>query len=314
MFFKKTAPPLLATLQCLAFTPEPGQSYVTVQHHGGRLGDHIIMNLQALYTARKLGIPYLLWPASKKPYLYAELDRLVISTCGEHLSLFRNEEKLFKRHVVIRSLPKKVTPDTLYLVPYGGGIPKIGKSEARKLLAPLEPLQQVEVPLGHISVAIHIRTGGGRGIGKRTFMDNPVNQRKFPHKFISRLGYNHYMRGLKKVRSLFPEQKLYIHLFTDDLRPEQLVEKLKVALPEENLCWGWRKEGNFHEHNVIEDFHDMARFDCLIRPDSNMSGMAEYIGSHCIVIGPCGAKVSSQRCQALKQRLAEKTIPQPPAS
>ena len=47
---------------------------------------------------------------------------------------------------------------------------------------------------------------------------------------------------------------------------------------------------NNHHSNVLEDFFEMARFDCLIRPDSNYSIMAEKIADYKIVISPLSYK------------------------
>jgi len=314
---KKLLSIFLVCTQLHAQSLDPMQSYVATKKHGGRLGDQIIINLQAITASKEMGIPYLHRP-------FAGSDQLALSSCGQWLT--PEEENLFRRQTTLRSLPlsrktnsRNVAPHCLYLVPHGSRVPIVGKAEARKLLAPISPIPKIDIPPDCVSVAVHVRTGGGRGIengqNRRELMDHPANQRRFPQRFVSKLGYGFYTRSLKRLRHIFKNQKLYVHLFTDDKNPKQIIEKLSSALGDENIYFGCREEGNRYDKNVIEDFHGMTQFNCLIRPDSNMSRMAEYISNHCVVICPGGCKTSHRACKKLKQRLRQKSAtPQTPAS
>ena len=304
---------IFACLPCLAFTPEPGKSYVAASHCAGRFGDKVIAHLRAITAAHRLGLPYLFRP-------YPGLEKLALSTYGEHIC--REDEKLFDRVVYPNSLPAcrkghsaSAQTSTLYKVRLcSSGIPMVSRGVAKKLLAPIVPLEQVVIPEGCVSVAVHIRTGGEKGIengeNKPWLMDHPRNQHRFPRKFIQRLGYGPYINGLRRIRRIFRQEKLYVHIFTDDKRPGVLAERIRCALKDPNMSFDYRLEGNHHSKNVVEDFYNMTRFNCLIRPDSNLSKMAEYIGHHAIILGPGCSRISTRACASLKQHLQQTASPQ----
>jgi hypothetical protein len=88
----------------------------------------------------------------------------------------------------------------------------------------------------------------------------------------------------------YPEKKIYIHIFTDDEPPEKIVDYLKKQVQNHPVTYGYRKEKNKHNRHVLEDFFAMMQFDVLIRPISNFSKMAEYLGNHSLVITPVSFK------------------------
>lgn len=85
------------------------------------------------------------------------------------------------------------------------------------------------------------------------------------------------------------KKPLYVFLFTDDRAPEMLVAEIKKWVGDRDIVFDWRKSGNSHDSNVLEDFVNMQRFDCMIRSQSNLSYMAARLGALQVEIEPYGA-------------------------
>lgn len=60
----------------------------------------------------------------------------------------------------------------------------------------------------------------------------------------------------------------------------------KVAIEEKNIVFGCREIGNHWKANVLQDFFEMMRFDCLIRPESNFSIAASLMKDYKVLIKP----------------------------
>lgn len=142
-------------------------------------------------------------------------------------------------------------------------------------LQPLDKVNTVTPPEGYISVALHIRRGGGfdDDIG---FIHSPL---KFPP-------WNFYIDQLREVRKRLPDEHLYIYIFTDDQNPHELSKKLEEELHDLHLTFDYRSSTNRHDMNVLEDFFSLFNFDCLIRPQSNFSIVPGKLHRYMIQICP----------------------------
>lgn len=131
---------------------------------------------------------------------------------------------------------------------------------AQEMLSARAELRLTRPPKDKLSIAMHVREGGGYDING--FAHFPV---KFPP-------LSFYVEGLKAVLERFPKEPIYCYLFTDALDPEGLVLNILKELPDaKNIEFAYRKENNIHDANVLEDFFSLFEFDVLIRPDSNFS-------------------------------------------
>ena len=63
---------------------------------------------------------------------------------------------------------------------------------------------------------------------------------------------------------------------------QNLEQKLKI-LTSNSIA---ESQNNGPNNNVLEDFFAMTEFDCLIRPDSNYSTVAEILGDYMLVMHP----------------------------
>ncbi len=200
-------------------------------------------------------------------------------------------------------------------------------AEIKKMLQPIIPLPKITLPKDKITVAVHVRKGGGydpplSSIQYYTnnmqdsqldvidsdidmlasccdahnsrldvihYYQNPssyysdIADKKWPPRFPPE---QYYVDQIKRISKLFDNAPLFIHIFTDDQNPSRLVNKIKKEVNKDNITFSCRSHGNMYNLNVIEDFYNMSRFDCLIRPASHFSLAAQLLGDHKIIIYP----------------------------
>jgi len=278
-----------------------GKSAVTYTFSWGRFGDRLMSYVHAKWISYKYDFQLLY-----KPFMFS--DQLVLS---ERERLFKQRDVKSFKHVV--SVPKgeQISFDgnnILYIIPYFSEYLKNKNGECKRYLVtvdwsdecflqilrafiqPKMPLKIVRVPKNCITVAIHIRTGGGydRLLGER---------QKTAGMVYSDVGFplNHprdefYIKQIKKVSELFFNKSIYLYIFTDDLYPQRILSKYKKSVDKPNITFDCRKNGNRHDRNVLEDFFSMQQFDCIIRPNSNYSVIAAKMGYNWLTIFPVDYK------------------------
>jgi hypothetical protein len=95
-----------------------------------------------------------------------------------------------------------------------------------------------------------------------------------------------YKDQIRHIYDLLKQQPLYVHIFTDDKDPVKLMQECQEFTKDLNIEYGCRTDSNTHDSNVIKDFFEMTKFDCLIRPESNFSIVAAKISDFMIEISP----------------------------
>jgi len=246
----------------------------------GRFGDHVLTYIKSKYLAYKYKLPFYYFP-------FEYCDDLMISELEKKLT--DDVKKGFKKFVKVSGGHKiKRNANHLYASTLGSRVgnyrDKKFLKELRKTLAPIEPIEEPNIPEGRISVAVHVRKGGG--------YDRPLLSRRrwtsyadknFPFKFPPD---KYYIDQIKKLYEILNKRPMHVHIFTDDRAPEKIVEKYKKALKITSITFSCREKGNYHNKNVLQDFFAMTRFDCLIRSKSHFSVCADIIGDFAIVISP----------------------------
>ena len=145
----------------------------------------------------------------------------------------------------------------------------------RKMIAPLKTLECIFPPKGQVSVAIHVREGGGY---------DPSNLSSYaPHKSPP---FCFYSICLNKVLEMLGERHIFCFIFTDAKDPGPIVQRLKKEIPADYPISFHYRESNSHKDNVLEDFFSFQNFDILIRPDSNFSIVPALLHSFAIVCSP----------------------------
>ena len=268
----------------------------------GRHGDHIVTYLKAKWLSYKYNIPLLYKPFkysdkltmhqseqgwnkniggsfAKKIRVKNEADinvNLEVPTLFEIESTVRLHDEYDENHLplpddfrifLVRSLFESIVKNHEF------------KQEVQKILTPVYDVPLIEFPEDCISVAMHIRTGGAYTKDKRF-----VNQQGL--RFCKE---QFYINQLIYLSELLDDCPLFVWIFTDDADPQALCERIEVACNKPNILFGCRTEGNHFERNVIEDMWCMSKFDCLIRPNSHFSFVAQLMGNHKIIISPYNA-------------------------
>ena len=286
---------------------------VTYWWCGGRFGDKIIYYTFAKWISYKFNIPLLF-----KPFQYSSMLRL-----GREEKKFSEEAEEFEEGVV----PIKGEQDIIgheqenVIFEEGeGGFFHIGgrfeveriieyilqdqyfMTELKNMLQPVVPLPTIMLPQNKITVAVHIRKGGGFDQQLGSIQHYPINivspshyypvdivndrfyaDRRWPRKFPPE---QYYVDQIKKISTLLDDVPLFMHIFTDDRNPSRLVNRIKKAVNKTNITFSCRHKGNVHNVHVVEDFYNMACFDCLIRSGSNFGLAAQLLGNHKIIIYP----------------------------
>lgn len=248
-------------------------SAVTFELNGGRFGDNLLSYSRAKWLSHQYGIPLMLYPF---PY-------------SDQLMLYEQERMLciddFDRVVRLPSSGKytlKKDNNTLYINHWHTKVSidwndPVFIAELKQLIMPRYEVQKVVVPQGYVSVAVHVRNGGGYGA------DTPQEQERCPLRFVPD---EFFIAQIERIAQMHEGQQLYVYIFTDHKQPAVLAEKFSNALNDENIIIDYQKAENGHNMNVLEDFFSMMQFDCLIRPGSHFSRFVERLGNASLSIYP----------------------------
>ncbi len=275
----------------LLWTFEIHAQAVTYEFSGGRFGDNLIAYLHAKWFAYQHDVPLLY-----KPFDYSSdlvLDEKEIRYGNKR---FLKEQGVFylkKTHIKTWPFLSKIPfLSMLYVCPYFPeeeiecrkgrffSFPVDWKEEgfrkiAREMIAPKEPLSLIIPPTGVISIAMHVREGGGFDRD----LENQMPLKAPPKEF--------YIAGLRYMVTSFPGRSFYCYIFTDAKNPAALAEDFQKALPQEiQIEFAYRQEENRHDANVLEDFFSLFHFDLLIRPQSNFSIVPSLLHDYAIVYSP----------------------------
>ena len=268
----------------ILFASHLSAAWISYGCTGGRFGDHLLIYLRAKWLSYRYEIPLLYIPFIYSSELVLD-DREILYD----QRLFRGLAKVTMRAGVHPHRSCPVIYDSLYFPAFReesgaagwGGVdvdwkdPKF-RQIALELLAPKQPLNLTRPPPGSISIAVHVREGGGFDTDHTRFHD-PIKLPPLPF----------YKEALLKVLALFPDRPIYCHLFTDAIDVQAVAEKVFSDLPQNGLLqFEYRREGNHHTKHVLEDFFSLFSFDVLIRPRSNFSIIPSFLHDYAILVYP----------------------------
>jgi len=243
-----------------------GEAFITKEWHGDdRLGDQIILYMTSQAIAKQFGFTYLHRPFDYSDQFLLERD----AWCPENPESYFDEvvevSDVTQFGKIKRSITRKSDKQVLYVVKWSMLIALLSRQNKaffrsmRKKMAPNFELQHARLPHNAVTVALHVRTGGG--------YDSEEVMATFPNKFpdpVSALPY------LNTVVNQAGSKKVYVYVFTDDRDPLSIVQRIEPLLKRPNVVFDCRREGNAHDKNVLEDFFFMMKFDYLIRPSLSM--------------------------------------------
>lgn len=260
-------------------------SAITYDFSGGRFGDNLLTYLHAKSFALQQNKMLLYKPFEYSSELIMDIEELKFS---EEARKFRYLVNLDRNY--IRFINKN---DIIFVCPYFPEIqwelnrqsyftwnvnwkdPKF-REIARRMISPKNPLELTFPPKEKISIAIHMREGGG-------FDDE---EHKFNHP-LKTPPVTFYADCLKKVLQEFPQNIFHCHVFTDAIDPKLWIEKMLKDVPgHERIDFHYREVGNRHNSSVLEDFFSLFNFDILIRAESNYSIVPSLIHDYSLVYYP----------------------------
>lgn len=256
---------------------------ITYSFGGGRLGDNLYTYAEARWLAHSKGLEFFY-----RPFEYSQF----LNMHRTHKN-YRDHNHLRIKSTTDINIIDSEQVDNLYVIS-----PFISNNHINwddpafynmleMEISPMDDIPPVEVPSGHICIGLHVRRGGG--------FDNPLKQKsalinsklededdndayadvQYPNRFPPD---SFFISQLKYILDRFPERNLYVHIFSDDPRPDLIAEKYHKMLPSSNITYGYRKDANKHNANVLNDFFMISRCDIVIRADSFFSEMACHVG------------------------------------
>ncbi len=269
---------------------------VTYTLSGGRLGDNLVAYAHAKWVSYRYGIPILYRPFHMSN-LFVFDDVEMIWT--EEVEKKFNIRVEFKQSNKIDEFIQKVFffDKVLYIIPYfpesrwelvanahrSPYFPYFAtdwkdpgfRALLKRLIAPKTPVAPMILPQNKITVALHLRKGGG--------YDDANAALGFPLKFPPD---EFYMEQLRNLYYKLNEQPLYVHLFTDEQDPGAIEVIYQNAFSDLNIEFGCRKKGNRWDANVVEDLFALTQFDCAIHGESNFPTVASFLADYEVEIVP----------------------------
>ncbi len=273
---------------------------VTYFWGGGRFGDKIISYTVAKFISYKFNIPLLL-----KPFKYSLMLRLgreekkysreIVKQFKGGVIPFKKEEDIIahaKDNVIFENRGFRIDGCSSLIQTIECILQdQYFMTELKHMLQPVVPIPQITLPSGKVTVAVHIRKGGGfdQALNSIQYYDSNIVSNRFyadqrwPLKFPPE---QYYVDQIKKISILFDDVPLFVYIFTDDRNPSKLLNRIKKAVNKNNITFSCRNRGNAYNAHVVEDFYNMARFDCFIRSGSNFGLAAQLLGNHEVIIYP----------------------------
>jgi len=287
----------------------PGSAVTYELRQNSRFGDYVILYSAAKFLSDKYGIQFLYkrFPSSHLLAMDFHEKKYEEGFLSQFKKVFpiRSEEEFIKH-------ANSKYPQLYKICRVGFGFEKICayaethvafRNTLRKMIAPIKPFDEFYLPHDRITIAVHVRKGGGydRPLLSTQQFEGHLDSveytqtvvaykpsyayvdQKFPLKFPPD---QYYIDQIKKLSEILNDVPLYVYLFTDDPNPLAILKEYEWMIGKPNILFDCRKEENCHDLHVIEDFFAMTEFDCLIRSQSNFSRGVQLIGEHKIVIHP----------------------------
>lgn len=286
---------LSVLLLCCSFKIDDSPHAVTYTFSGGRFGDNLLAYLHAKWISYKYKIPLLY-----KEFDYS--DQLKLHDYELDYNIYKGRY-VRKIDILQEKINLKKSKPTLFISPYFPEnifeMTRLREDKSRpydyfdtgwrdpgfrklveKAVKPKYELNLLYPSRDRINIAVHARHGGG--------YDSPLNYQYEPNKVPPN---SFYVDGLIKMIEVFKGKPLYCYIFTDAQNPAEIVEKITAELYSRlqeipSIEFDYRREGNRHDANVLEDFFSMMNFDALIHPLSNYSIVASVIHDYAVTFAP----------------------------
>lgn len=263
----------------------PGGCSVTTTYSGGRRGDHFFSYLRAKIVSRAFDIPYLYIPAVDLHWIVIDNKMTVssvkaLSTKGT-VQIIRSVKPLVDT-VFHRSLPLqgRVVYQLTHYADISSLLPFwsledddiLHKEEREAFLSHIPTRSAKQSLTNGITVAVHVRRPSGGDLRYKAKVIETAHTAKF-------ISEDEYARYIDTIAGLFPEQKIYARIFTDSVHGERISQSITNKVLSGNVVVELAPRDT-----EVADLYAMLQCDCLIRPGSAFSAMAEVLGDYKIVI------------------------------
>ncbi len=157
--------------------------------------------------------------------------------------------------------------------------------------------QAIMLPSSTVRLAVHVRTGGGydgqlyssrfKDVANITSCRIPnVTQRfhdcVFPLKFPPE---QFYVDQINTLAEALEGHSLYVEIFTDDREPDTMLSAFRSKCKGKNISIQLGTKSAWYV-TPIHDLYRMTQFDCIIKPCSSYSGVAQIMGDYKVIIYP----------------------------
>jgi hypothetical protein len=273
---------------------------ITYGLSGGRFGDNILAYARAALIAHRLRAPllYTPFPSSDQLQLHTHVPPAPLSIAPRRLVTITDgilnsfsEHKWYKIAYcpTIAGLYEAMVFDEQFA------------EKVKNHLKPIKELTPLPLPSNRITVAVHVRKGGGKFDDYRIVspvqfytqqdINNAAASTLQPALFSDQLWPlkfppdQYYVDQIIQLSEMLDNMPMHVHIFTDDVRPEELVRRYSKYIAKDTITYSYQEHANHSDGCVLEDFFAMAyQFDCLIRSGSNFSWASQLIGNHKIII------------------------------
>lgn len=269
---------------------------ITYELNGGRFGDNIATYVRCKWFSWTYDIPLLY-----KPFKFS--DALMMDREEIHFASISKDS--FDKIIEVNSavdMQQEHADSTLFITNFYTKTPDLYRciveheefgNHIKQMLKPIHSCTAISLPNDAITVAVHVRKGGG--------FDKPllsIQQYEFIEKVTANNQYadqthplkfppdQYYINQVSALSNLLENRDMFVFIFTDDKNPRDIVDRYQKAINKKNIVFDCRKNENGRAINIIEDIYGMAQFDCLIRSSSSFAKVAQYIGNHKIIISP----------------------------
>lgn len=279
------------TLESITKNDKPAPnipSRITYDTNGRNFGDNLMSFVRGKWLSFNYNIPLLY-----KPFPYSN-----------QLGLHNEEKKRFSSsqlskfediHEVQNELDVcfEDSSNTLYVVPsfsepespyeFETEIPffevdwhnKDFRKLLKKDLKPVKEIPPIKFPRGRINVAV--------------YMPQPAESekeelcQKFPLQYPPD---RYYVEQLKKLNQMLYSRPIFVYVFTENRNPTEALKKLQTNVGANNIIYECKKTTRPSKTSAVDDFFNIAKFDCLIRPSCNLGFLIEQFNDFLISIKP----------------------------
>ena len=275
---------ILFFISIMFFTNNSNAAGVTYSFSGGRFGDNLLSYLHAKWISYQYQIPLIYNPFPYSSELMLDIHEIRDASTmqfAKTIQLSNKNAKINRHSSVLYCCPYfcedkwELQKNPQYSFPVDWKNEEF-RSIITTLISPKNKLELLHPPKDAISIAMHIRDGGGFDVAN--------------HKQILPLKtppLHFYIDSLLKVLDLFQGHKTYCYFFTDAENPKEIERQLNQMLPPSiDITFHYRNSYNHHDINVLEDFFSLLNFDVLIRAVSNYSIVPSLIHDYAILCYP----------------------------